>query len=892
MSGTSWWPLTLTDPAWLAGLAALPLLAWYYRHSLVDFHRTQRLLSLACRSLFVVLLVLALAGLTWQAPTQERFVVFALDRSQSIGDEAREVTEHFLDRTLANQGKHRAAFLEFAAQPGLVTTERVRRTAPPSEDDADLGTDLGAAIEVAAGAVPPGYVPHVVLLSDGIQTHGDALKAALRAGVAMSTVPLPQREEPQVQVSEVRVEPQEVREGEPFIVEVVIHSNHDDEGILELFCSGRPVPGVREQRRRITKGENRIRIPHPPLQHENVAIFLAQIKGFQDTRLDDNAARALVYCAGKPRVLIVDSDPKQIDHLARALEEQGIQVDPPRPPAGVPDSLADLQNYELLVLSNVPATAMSQKKMELIRLYVRDLGGGLLLLGGDQSFGLGGYSRSILEDLLPVHCDLKREKEKPSLAMVLVIDRSGSMQGQKIEAAKEAARAAVELLGPNDKVGIIAFDSEWSWISEPHPCSDKAFVLDRISRIQANGGTRMVPALQGAFDALVGLGTTAKFKHVILLTDGDDNEAGPGELIDLAGRMAANRLSLTTVGVGVEANRNVLEAMARAGGGRPYQVDDPSSIPQIFAKETMEAAKDAIQEQAFLPVLRRPTPVLGGIDWDEMPPLHGYIATREKATSETVLGTHPRFDPLLAWWRTGLGMSVAFTSDAKPKWADEWIANWPGGYSKFWAQVVRHAMRKNEAKGVEVQVRRQGRQAVLTVDAIDAVGRFLNDAETEVTVIGPRRDQQLVALRQTAPGRWMTELETPDPGEYHLLVTQKQDGRVRFQQTRGLTVGYPEELRLRPTDEELLQALARVSGGVYKPAPEDVFAATGPAVPRATPLWPYLVLAAIALLIVDVALRRIDFAARFAASKKVGEGKVTSSPDYSYERIPELRERM
>jgi Ca-activated chloride channel homolog len=861
------WPLNLSDPVWLAGLLALPLLVWYHHRSLVDFPRWQRLLALACRSLFIALLVLALTGLTWRVPTGERFVVFLIDRSQSVGEEARQVAEDFLDKALAPRGRHRAAFLEFAAEPGPVTPQRVHPTGPPPEDETALGTDLAAAVEVAAGAVPPGYVPQLVLLSDGNQTIGDVLKAVLRAGLPVSTVPLPQREEPQVQVSEVRVEPQEVREGQPFAVEVVIHSNHDDEGVLELFCSGRPVPGVREVRRKIKKGENRIRIDHPPLVHENVAVFLAQIKGFDDRRLDDNSARALVYCAGKPRVLIVDSDPKQIDHLARALEEEGIQVDPPRPPQGVPDSLAELQNYELLVLSNVPATALTQRQMELIRLYVRDLGGGLLTLGGDQAFGLGGYSRSLLEDLLPVHSDLKREKEKPSLAMVLVIDRSGSMQGQKIEMAKEAARAAVELLGPNDKIGIIAFDAEWHWISEMHPCSDKAYVLDRISRIEANGGTRILPALEAAYEALVGLGATARYKHIILLTDGIDNVSGPGEFLDQAGRMSAARLTLTTVGVGVEADKNLLEQMARAGGGRNYQVDDPASVPQVFAKETVEASKDAIQEQPFVPVLRRPTPVLAGLDWQDAKFLHGYVTTREKATSETVLVTTPKFDPLLAWWRTGLGMSVAFTADAKPKWADEWITDWPGGFSKFWAQVVRHAMRKNEARGVEVQVAQRGRRALVTVDALDALGRFLNDAETEVNVIGPQRDLRTVALRQTAPGRYAAEFETPYPGEYHLQITQKQDGRLRFQQTRGLSVGYPDELRLRPTNEELLQTLARVSGGTYRPAPEEAF--LGPATPagRTTPLWPYLLAAAAVLLVVDVALRRIDLSPVLAACR-------------------------
>src|SRR2546423_2684157 len=165
----------------------------------------------------------------------------------------------------------------------------------------------------------------------------------------------------------------------------------------------------------------------------------------------------------------------------------------------MPDNLADLQNYELLILSNVPATALTQRQMEVARTYVQDLGGGFMMLGGEQSFGLGGYYKSVLEEILPVRSDFEKEKEKPSLAMALVIDKSGSMGGEKIEMAKDAAKGAVELLGPSDKVGVIAFDGEPFWVSELHPCTDKGFVIDRVATIEAGGGTSMHPAMEEAF---------------------------------------------------------------------------------------------------------------------------------------------------------------------------------------------------------------------------------------------------------------------------------------------------------------------------------------------------------------------------------------------------------
>jgi uncharacterized membrane protein len=559
---------------------------------------------------------------------------------------------------------------------------------------------------------------------------------------------------------------------------------------------------------------------------------------------------ALVFAAGKPRVLIIESDPNLIRDLAYALEDEGIQADV-RPPQGMPDALADLQNYELVALSNVPATALSQKQMEVARTYVQELGGGLIMLGGEQSYGLGGYYKSTLEEVLPVRSDFEKEKEKPSLGMVLVIDKSGSMEGDKIEMAKTAARSAVELLGRRDQAAVVAFDGDTYMICEMQSSNNKAKISDEISRIDAGGGTTMYPAMEMANEIL--MATNAKLKHVILLTDGMST---PGDFEGLAQQMAASRITVSTVGVGEGADADLLETIARVGKGRYYFTDDPAQVPQIFARETVTASKSAIDEQAFLPQVVRATHALSGLDLESAPFLLGYVMTRPKPTCEVILATE-KGDPLLAWWRYGLGMTAAFTSDAKNRWAAEWIT-WPG-FGKFWTQVVRQVMRKSDARGISVELARRGGTAELNVDAVDKLGEFLNDSAVELMVIDPQLKQEKSSLKQTAPGRYHADLTTKKPGAYHMELAIKRNGQDLYRQARGMTVGYSDELRIRPTNENLLREIAAASGGEYGPSAEDVFRNDGRTADRPLPLERYLLTAAALLLVWDVALRRIDF---------------------------------
>jgi Ca-activated chloride channel homolog len=835
-----------TRPWMLWSLLLQGVIVWYFWRSLSDFPLWQRRLSTLVRMAIILLLALALAGLNYLSPTQRMFVILAVDRSQSVDAEATGKIDDYLSQAKKAAGtSNELRILDFAAEPSVL--QSLDQPAEPAKDEALRATNIAAAIESAAASTPPSYVPHIAVLSDGRQTLGDAVQAAAHSKIPISTIPLPTRDEPEVQVAEVSA-PAQVRQGEPFYVEVTIASNHADQGYIDVY-RGDILAIEQKEKITIVEGETRLRF-RQTVDDEKQVDYAVRIRDFTDTLLDNNSASAVVFASGKPTVLLVDGQVDQTNDLRWALEEQGLLVQV-RPLEGIPRSLSELQRFDCVLLSNVPATAMSLQQMEIIRTYVQDLGGGLIMLGGDQAFGLGGYYKTTLEEILPVRSNFEKEKEKPSLAMVLVIDKSGSMGGQKIELAKDAAKGTAELLAPRDQLGVVAFDGASYWVSEIHSAADKGYIIDRISTIEASGGTNIYPGLSDAYEALVG--TSAKLKHVILMTDGHSEK---GDYDGMVRDMVAARITLSTVACGSEADTQLLEELAQSGGGRYYFCDDPQNVPQIFAKETVTASKSAINELPFLPQLVRPTQVLSGLDMETAPFLLGYVVTRPKPTSEFILASEAG-DPLLVWWRYGLGMTVAFTSDAKSQWSAEWLT-WPQ-FGPFWAQITRHAMRKSDTKGVFVEIQRQGEKGRLVVDSVDDNGRFVNGAETKLTIIDPNLKNEGIDLRQTAPGRYEGEFATKIQGAYNLELNQSREGVTTFRQTRGLVVGYPDELRLGPTNQALLQQISQVSSGRFDPSPEELFDAGGRKARLATRLWPHLLMTAIVLLIIDVGLRRIDF---------------------------------
>ncbi|MDQ3625361.1 MAG: VWA domain-containing protein, partial [Verrucomicrobiota bacterium] len=450
--------------------------------------------------------------------------------------------------------------------------------------------------------------------------------------------------------------------------------------------------------------------------------------------------------------------------------------------------------------------------------------------------------------LLPVRCDFEKEQENPALGLVLVIDRSGSMSGDKIEMAKDAAKAAVELLSPRDYVGVVGFDHEAFWVAEIVLASDKGGVQQRIGAIQAGGGTNIAPALELAYSRLNS--TPAKLKHVILLTDGVST---PGPFYELTSQMAQERITVSTVAVGGDADTKLLEQIAGWGNGRYYFTDSAQSIPQIFARETMTASKSAIQEAPFLPVPTRPVDFLSNVNFETAPFLLGYVTTKIKPTAEAWLVTE-RGEPLLATWRYGLGQVGAFTSDARNRWAVEWL-RWEG-YGKFWAQLTRKLMRGRSLRHFPTEIRRESGGFRTIVNAVDERGRFLSDLSGEVLLLDPQGRSKTLPLERTAPGRYERWWPAAEKGGYHAQIVFKQKGEAVERQSLSASVGYPEEFLLRPPDEAGLRAIAERTGGRFNLSPGDVLRDDRRTAPLERELWPWLIGLALLLFVADVAGKR------------------------------------
>jgi hypothetical protein len=464
--------------------------------------------------------------------------------------------------------------------------------------------------------------------------------------------------------------------------------------------------------------------------------------------------------------------------------------------------------------------------------------------------------------MLPVRMDLRGKSLSTSVALMIVMDVSGSMGGgpggaSKMDLSKEAALAAVELLGEYDQVGILAFDDHNQWMVRPQFASDLTPIEDAISRMQPGGGTEIYPALKEAFESVVPL--DAKVKHIILLTDG---EAPRGPYEELAKQMDAAQVTLSTVGIGSDADTNLLQELAQLGHGRYYDGNDPFDLPQLLVKETQQVQRAAIVEEDFIPLPITTNPATEGIDVRKAPALRGYVATTAKPQS-TVLLASRQLDPVLSEWQYGLGRVMAWTSDAKNTWASRWL-EWPD-FSRFWAQLVKRTDRPPEDPNRQVTVKTEGDRARITLDAQTGAEQpdrhYLNFLPTQVVLVDPKGAHSTVPLPQVAPGRYEATVPVQSDGVYTLTATQTDANGDQAVQSSGFVVPYSPEYGLTGTDRGKLESLARRTSGRLISDPGDVFAHTLPSVGAPRPLWPLLLLLGAILLVADVGVRRVRISA-------------------------------
>ena len=851
------------DRPWV--LAAVPLvlllLWWVARKGRSSVPPRQHRWAVMARMVAATLLVVAAAGPFLERGVSTRSVLFLVDRSASVGAEARTAQEDYMRQALAEAvPPERAGIALFGRE---VRLDRAVGPARPfdgirTEID-DSGTDLAGALVAAGSLLPTEGSRRVVVLTDGVSTTGGLEAASDRLadrGVAVDFVTSEAARSADVLVESVRV-PATAREGDSVRVRAVLRSNREGPARVAFRTSDGT---VLEEEVVLNAGRNEVTI-EVPAAAAGFEVVEVSVSAEFDTRPENDTSSVVYRVLGPARVAVVEGVAGDGDELARALEAGGVAADVR---STVP-SERELLGYDAVVLVNLPRP--SEAEGSALAAFVEDLGRGLVVVGGDRAYGMSDYHQSPLEAVLPVSSNPDDLVRRQPVAEVLVIDSSGSMgachcrEGDfseggvlKTDIAKAGAAAAIEALSPEDSAGVVAVAGGADWVLPLQPRPDAETVTEALAPITADGDTELARGLQAALDELQAV--DGALRHIVLFTDGwDPNEAN---LVPLARQIADAGVTLSILGTG-EGSGTTLRRMADVGGGRFYPGADLASVPEIFVEETLTAARGLINEGSFIPALGAPSPVTSGLT--ETPPLLGYVATKAKPTAATALQIGPG-DPLLASWQRGLGRATAWTSDATARWSSGWV-DWEG-YVSFWGSVIRQVLPSGREVPPEVTV--DGGTLGIDFDAGEAV----LDATAVARVRTSDGEIEVLPLQQTGESTFSGSMPAAEPGAYWVAVSLERGDGSGLVASAGAVSGYAEEFAFREPDPAGMAIVSERTGGRMEP---EALAAFDEAPIRGDALQPvaaWLLLAGLVLFLADVALRRLVFSPEDAPEWREG----------------------
>ncbi len=894
-------------PEWLLVTAlALPM-AWMAVRWFLTMSRVRRWSAALARALLLASIAALLAGAVSVRQTDRLAVVAVIDVSESVrrfahapGEDSGEVlaaVRAFLAKAASERGPD--DLLGIVAFDG-----RALAIATPSRDDPltrpidvtmAAGTDIAAALRYASAMIPADAAGRIVLLSDGNETVGDAVGAAAelisrfaggrgeRSGLPIDVVPLSYDIEREVMVESVDVPP--TAEAESVVpVRVVLRSAGTAEGVLRLVRAGEELdispgrPGLGRPLR--LKAGRHVEVVEVALEPGRVHRFDAvweprveaeadgSVRFVGDTQPENNAASGLTITPGQGEVLIVDGVGRGSPTgggamLAQTLRAAGMTVTA-IDPAAMPDDLISLQEFDLIVLQDVPADAMSERAQRALAAQVEELGAGLVMLGGHNSFAPGGWRGSVLEPFLPVDMEIPDEMIVPTAAVMIVLDASGSMRqsvmgsiASKQEIANESAALAVATLDKRDLIGVIAFDNFSRTVVPLAPNEDPKATAVRIRGISSGGGTVIGPALARAEEQLIAV--EAEIKHIILLSDGQSADAD--FLPDMSERLGMLGIRVTTISVGSGADTETMQHIADRSGGKHYAVLNPNVLPRIFLKAIRIVRTPLVREAPFVPrVLATGSPMVEGLEG--MPSLGGLVLTqaRVEPTITTAMVT-AEGEPVLAHWQVGLGQVAAFTSDARgDAWATMWT-KWPG-YAEFWTGLARTLSRPTSPGPYELRMTTEGDGLVLRLEAADDDGEPIDYLSVPATVYDESGTGREVRLAQVAPGLYEKRVDAVDPGQVVVVVRPKLGQQALPPVVGGMTIASGTEFRRLRSSEGLLREIAGATGGrvldLEQPESAAIFD-RGDVPPRLTsiPIFVPLMLLTLGLFVLDVATRRV-----------------------------------
>jgi Ca-activated chloride channel homolog len=814
---------------WALLLLLLPLawLVWEWRAA-------GRRLGLALKAGAFVAIIFAIAQPSLVVFESKVAVAMLADTSASVSPEDLQRESNYADRLEKARGRHWSRVIPFA---------RSTRDALLSERPKDKwqihytagaggrATDLETAIRDGAASLPSGMVPRLMLVSDGNENLGSAARAIWQAqqlGIPVDTMALTGRPKPGLMLESVSF-PGQVFSGERFPVDVTLESPASAQAKVDLSAEGKPIGTNQVQ---LSEGMNHLRLQATVNSAGAIAMAGKISAGsLGEARFED------AVTLRKPRALLISHDPPESEvHLQRVLESNQFEID--RAVDGVP---AKLDSYQLIIVNNWNAESISTDRKAALEDYVKK-GGGLAWIAGEHNVynDKKGQEEDALERTLPAKLAPPRSPE--GTAVVLIIDKSSSMEGRKIELARLAAIGVVENLRDIDTVGVLIFDNSFQWAVTLRKADDRASIKRLISGITPDGGTQIAPALTEAYQKV--LPTNAVYKHIVLLTDGISEE---GDSMTLTKEAVANHVTISTVGLGQDVNRAFLEKVASSAEGKSYFLNEPEGLEQILLRDVQEHTGVTAVEKNIQPKVVKQAEILDGVGIETAPALHGYVRYQSRPAADTILAAD-REDPLLARWQYGLGRSAVFTSDAKNRWAANWVT-WPG-FDKLWANIFRDLLPHAPQSETSADFDRASNELVVDY----RLSRNVDDpaAIPDIFVVGPNGFQAPLKVAKVTAGHYRGKLGIGQ-AQGLFRVRPVADSRA-FPE-----VGFyrqEDEMQEYGNNEALLKQIASATGGRFNPSPKQVFDAGSRSIRTTMDLWPGLLALAIALNLAELVVRK------------------------------------
>ena len=882
MTATLALSLVLLRPEWLLVLFALPVLAWFALRGRRTRPRAGDVAAIAARGVLLLAVALALSLPRVEFRAEFRAVAFLLDVSDSIPKESLARAGEFVARAASARGEDDDASFLVLADGAAVEVPMARISASQRMEAVVIDpknvatrlpsgeTDLEAALRLARAGFPPGGSRRVVLVTDGNETRGDALAASkelLAEGIDVQVVPVRYQREKECWVEKV-VAPSHAPENAPVPIRVMVASTHG--GIAaRVRCLVDGVEVAREDAT-LTEGRNAFQ-----LGFSFADAGFHRIEAIVEPSVDGNPANnrgaAATQVRGRGRILVATAAPGSplADELRKGLEHDidtgGAALLPDDPGGYVP--------YDAVVLENVAAFDLTDVQRRVLAAAVREMGVGLVCIGGPNAYAPGGYSGTELDEILPVTSEVSNRRVLPSGALVICLHSCEFPDGNA--AGREVSKAAIRALSADDEIGILQWTGKDEWVIPLERVGDKGRKCQMADAAEPSDMPSFDSSLEVAADALAG--SKASVKHILIISDGDPAPPNDKLITRIVDDLS---ISVSTVCVDPHPNfggdsQRVMRGLAERSGGNFYviQSSERGRLPQIFIKEAVTVRRSAWREEPFQPQVVGVHRMLRDLDLAAFPPLRGHTVVTPKPQSEVIL-VGPDDDTVLATWRHGLAQSTAWMSDASPRWAADWIG-W-GGYGRFWCQVVRSSLRAVERPGTRVSTDVESGTAHVVLDALRPDGSFENGLRVGGRVVRPDGRTEDFRLAQSGPGRYEGSFPASSVGTYLATLTWTDPAAgpdaPPSQAIAGVCVAYSAEHLAQRSNERLFASLdgagatlldldaleAEFSRDPKSPDPAAL-PWGGPTAATTDPLelWPWIAGLAALLLVLDVAVRRV-----------------------------------